>query len=446
MAVCGNPNDNVYGGRQYYPIVEHQPSYLETTDAAEYTLHHEGQQNRAAAATVRYKPAVEDQWKGNQDCFRVVRSSKFIEIPCTRNEYRKQKIRVAKQVSDQIPRRVEYTDYEIRERQEPYSVKRFETAYRDEDREYTVQVPKTVTRMVKVKKKVPKTVYVDIVVEEPLKETIMVPEVRTHSVRVPYQKEVVDKKYRTVKESVPVTKYRTEFDTVAKTVYKDEWRTEVVPVTKLIHKELPVYNVVRNEDCDDCSQVDAYPVTYNHEMETYPTHVETRTESTPGYQIVSQHEPHPVNSLHIVEEQAPSPHTLPTDNVEEGKPVQETQVSQHIPAKEPTPVMNNPEHSPGANVSEPQDEQKVEKSDQKWLETQYSAPVEYDTNNDGVLDAQEREEARADGNLNVDRIAVVQNPKDGTGVVEEEIYSKPQRSVRRRRKKSGKRRRRRTRR
>merc|ERR1711879_698372 len=119
----------------------------------------------------------------------------------TRNEYQKYKVKVPKQMTKQVPRRVEYTDYEIRERQEPYVVKRFETAYRDEDQQYTVQVPKTVTQMVKVKKKVPRTVFVEIVVEEPRQVTIMTAETRTRRVKVPYQKEVVEQKYRTVKES-----------------------------------------------------------------------------------------------------------------------------------------------------------------------------------------------------------------------------------------------------
>jgi len=438
MAAYGNPNENESEGKQSYPITQPQPqpTHLQATEAGEHSLHNEGQPNGAAASNIGYKPAIEEPYVENQDCFRVVRSSKFVEIPCTRNEYRKHKVRVAKQVSDQVPKRVEYTDYEIRERQEPYSVKRFETAYREEDQEYTVQVPKTVTRMVKVKKKVPKTVYVDIVVEEPREETIMVPETRKRSVKVPYQKEVVDQKYRTVKESVPVTKYRTEYDTVAKTVYEDEWRTKVVPVTKLIQRELPVYNVVRNEDCNDCTQVDAYPVTYEHEVETYPPYVEAHPEPMPSY-----YEP-PVNNAQIVEESAPAPVILPTSNVDVA------QVPENIPVKELTPVMNNPEYSPDANVSEPQDEQKVAKCDQKWLETQYSAPAEYDTNNDGILDAHEREVARADGNLNVERIAVVQNPKDGRPVVEEELYSQPQpqpqRLVRKRRRKknTGRRRRR----
>merc|ERR1712060_939869 len=100
----------------------------------------------------------------------------------------------------------------------------------------------------------------------------MVTETRNRRVKVPYQKEVIDQKYRTVKERVPVT--------------------------RVVHKEIPVYNVVRNEDCADCVQYDTYPTsghyveapvqalpesTYEDRMEpnveTYPPYVETRPES-----------------------------------------------------------------------------------------------------------------------------------------------------------------------
>jgi len=450
MAGRSNPNENESGRQQYYPIAVSQSSPPRTIDASEDAPQHEGQKDGAVAANIGYEPAAEEPEGGNQDCFRVVRSSKFLEIPCTINEYRKQKVRVAKQVSDQVPRRVEYTEYETRERQEPYTVKRFETAYREEDQEYTVQVPKKVKRMVKVNKKIPKTVYVDVLVEEPRFETIMIPETRNRRVKVPYQKEVVDQKYRTIKESVPVIKYRTEYDTVSKTVYEDEWRTRVVPVTKLVKKELPVYNVVRNEDCDDCTQVDGYPLSYvdieapvqvppgttsqenkKPSIDTYPPYVETHPEPTPTYQIVQ-----PVTIPDKVDECAPAPENPPVYYPKEAKPDQVTQAPEYIPVKEPTPVTNVAECARDSNV-----EQKVD----KWVEMQYSAPAQYDKNHDGVLDAQEREVAKAEGDLHLDRIAVVENTKDGSGVVVEEAsFTQPQRQGRRRKKKKvGQRRRRR---
>jgi len=451
MAACKDPNENRYGSQQYNPIQESHSGYQQNMIVGEPAIQHEGQENGAEAANSEYKPALEDPYEENNDCFRVVRSSKRMEIPCTRNEYQKYKVKVSRQVHEQVPRRVEYTDYEIREREEPYSVKRFETAYRDEDQQYTVQVPKKVTKMVKVTKRVPRTVYVNIVVEEPREETIMVSETRNRRVKVPYQKEVVDQKYRTVKESIPVTKFRTEYDTVAKTVYEDAWRTKVVPVTKLIHKEIPVYNVVRNENCRDCVQVDAYQTNYEHVeqpvevlpestynakqyVETYAPYIETHPEPTPIYQVAPQYEPQPVTNTHLMQDHGPAAATQPSPDVE--------QAPEYTPVKNPAPVMDNPEAAMVANASEPHEEQKVE----KWVETQYSAPAEYDANNDGVLDAQEREVARKDGKLHVDRIAVVQNSQEGDAVVEELVSQPPRQNRRRKKNKSGGRRKRRSRR
>jgi len=153
-----------------------------------------------------FSSKITDSAVDDYDCFRIVRSSKYMEIPCTRNEYKRYKVKVPREVTKSVPRRVQYTDYEIKSVLEPYAVKRVETAYRDQNQQYTIQVPKKVTKMVKVTKKVPKTVYVDVVSEEPHEETVMVPETRTRLIKVPYQREVVDQKYRSVQKSIPVTK------------------------------------------------------------------------------------------------------------------------------------------------------------------------------------------------------------------------------------------------
>jgi len=437
MAVCNDPNENQ--SRKYYPVGESQPGTQENL-VGESALKHEGQEIGAEAASIGYQPAVEEPYGGNNDCFKVVRSTKRLEIPCTRNEYQNYKVRVPKEMTRQVPRRVEYTDYEVRERQEPYIVKRFETAYREEDQQYTVQVPKTVTKMVKVKKKVPKTVYVEVVVDEPREVTIMTPETRKRRVKVPYQKEVVEEKYRTVKESIPVRKFRTEYDTVTNTVYVDEMRTKMVPVTKLVHKDIPVYNVVRNEDCADCVQVDAYPASYDNVepkmqsvsesdykenvepyVETYPRYVETRPEPALTYQVAEQYEPQPVINAQVIEDREPAP----------VEPVQVMQDSAYVAEREPTPtpVVETPEPTRLTIASEPHGEQKVE----KYSVTQYSAPAEYDTNKDGVLDAQEREVARTDGNLHVDQNVVVENQKELGTVVEALSQPRSQNKVKRRR-------------
>jgi len=500
MAGCNDPNENQSGNPQYYSVADPQSSSQENI-GGEHAFTYEGQGIGENAANSGYKPAAEGQY-GENDCFKVVRSTKQIDIPCTRNEYQRYKVKVPKQVAQQVPRRVEYMDYETRERQEPYFVKRFETAYRDEDQQYTVQVPKTVTRMMKVTRKMPKTVYVDVVVEEPREVTIMAPETRKRSVRVPYQKEVVEQKYRTVKENVPVTKFRTEYDTVTKTVYEDEWQTKAVPVTKMVRKELPVYDIVRNENCADCVQIDAYPASYDQVqptvqmlpesslsyeetmkpyVENYPRLMETHPEPVPTYQVAEQYEPQPVINAQVIEDHDLTPanqrssyaepvqvmqdsayvtpanqrssHAEPVQVMQDSayvptpanqrssyaEPVQVMQDSAYVPViMEPAPVMKTAEPAQDANATKPHDEQKVE----KYSVTQYSAPAEYDTNEDGVLDAQERGVAQADGNLHVERSVVVENQKELGAAVQE--FSKPQSEIRvTRKKKSGGRRRKR---
>jgi len=48
------------------------------------------------------------------DCVQVVRDKKTVKVPCTRNTYEKYTVQVPRQVTEQIPRTVTYTDYESR--------------------------------------------------------------------------------------------------------------------------------------------------------------------------------------------------------------------------------------------------------------------------------------------------------------------------------------------
>jgi len=235
-----------------------------------------------------------------------------------------------------------------------------------------------------------------------------------------------------------VRKFRTEYDTVTNTVYVDEMRTKKVPVTKLVRKDIPVYNVVPNEDCEDCVQVDAYPASYdrvestpqvlpystfneieNPYVQTYPRYIETRPEPALTYQVAEQYEPQSVINAQVIEDHEPVP----------VEPVQVMQDSAYVAEREPTPVVETPEPTRLTNASEPHDEQKGE----RYSVTQYSAPAQYDTNKDGVLDAQEREVARTDGNLHVDQNVVVENQKELGTVVEALSQPRSQNKVKRRR-------------
>merc|ERR1719193_312806 len=73
-------------------------------------------------------------------------------------------------------------------------------------------------------------------------KTVM--ETRERQVPVPYFVNVPEIKYRTVTEQIPVKKSKVEMDNVVKTVYDTQTRTRCVPETKIVTKQIPVYNVV----------------------------------------------------------------------------------------------------------------------------------------------------------------------------------------------------------
>jgi len=152
------------------------------------------------------------------DCVQVVRDMKTVQVPCTRNTYKKYTVKVPRQVTEQVPRTVAYTDYESRQKQVPYTVNRSEKRIRMQTEKYQVPVTKYV------------------------RKTVM--ETKERQVPVPYYVNVPETKYRTVTEQVPVQKTKVEVDKVVKTVYDTQVRTRCVPETKMVTKQIPVYNVV----------------------------------------------------------------------------------------------------------------------------------------------------------------------------------------------------------
>jgi len=152
------------------------------------------------------------------DCVQVVRDTKTVQVPCTRNTYQKYTVNVPRQVTEQVPRTVTYTDYESRPKQVPYTVNRSEKRIRMQTETYQVPVTKY------------------------YKKVVM--ETRERQVPVPYFVNVPETKYRTVTEQIPVQKSKVEMDQRVRTVYDTQTRTRCVPETKIVTKQIPVYNVV----------------------------------------------------------------------------------------------------------------------------------------------------------------------------------------------------------
>jgi len=207
--------------------------------------------------------------ESSDSCVQVVKRFETVQVPCTRNKCKQYTVKIPRQVSEQVPRTVNYTDYESRSKQVPYTVNRSEKRTRMETQKYTVPVPVTKTRMVSVTKKVPKTIYVDVTEQIPQQYTTMTMQTKERQVPVPYYVNVPETKYRTVTEQIPVPKTKVEMETVTKTVYDTQVRTRCVPETKIVNKKIPVYNVVARPappcppgaDCgsnivDDFSRID----------------------------------------------------------------------------------------------------------------------------------------------------------------------------------------------
>jgi len=185
-----------------------------------------------------------DQNENCDDCVQVVRNTKTVQVPCTVNRYKQYTVKVPRQVSEQVPRTVQYTDFESRQKQVPYTDYRSERRTRMETQKYQVPVTTTHTKMVPITKKVPKTVYVDITTQVPKSYTKTTMQTKERQVPVPYYVNVPETKYRTVTEQVPVQKSKVQMDTVTKTVYDTQVRRRCVPETKIVTKQIPVYNVV----------------------------------------------------------------------------------------------------------------------------------------------------------------------------------------------------------
>jgi len=154
----------------------------------------------------------------NNDCVHVVREMRTATVPCTRNVYQKYTVKVPRQVKEQVPRNVTYTDYETVSKQVPVEINKSERRVRMETQKY--QVP--VTRY--------------------YKKTVM--ETRERQVPVPYIVNHSEAQYRTVKEQVPVQRSKVQMEDVVKTVYDIETRTRCVPETKMVEVQIPVYKVV----------------------------------------------------------------------------------------------------------------------------------------------------------------------------------------------------------
>jgi len=81
--------------------------------------------------------------EADDSCVPVVRNVKTVQVLCTKNTYKQYILKVPRHVSEQVPRTVNYTDYETLSKQVPYTVNRSDRRTRMATQKYTVSVPIT---------------------------------------------------------------------------------------------------------------------------------------------------------------------------------------------------------------------------------------------------------------------------------------------------------------
>jgi len=180
----------------------------------------------------------------SNDCYDIVRSTKTVTLPCTRNVVEQVTVNVPQQKEYTVNRNVPYTDYEERVRKVPYSYTENETVTRNVPVCQKVPIKKTFNYNERVVVKVPKVVWVNTVKCIP-KKTVRTCYVNKRSY-VPKQvtQPVTKTGWKDVKERVPVTRYRTVTEKKSKTELVPEKRYRCKTQTKMVTKSIPTYQIV----------------------------------------------------------------------------------------------------------------------------------------------------------------------------------------------------------
>jgi len=181
----------------------------------------------------------------NNDCFDIVKTSKTVTVPCHRNVREAYTVEVPRRKAITVNKQVPYTDYESREKKVPYEYVDRQTVVKNVPVCRVFPIVKNVCTNVPtkrgllggyrsngcVRKKCPRTVYV--------KKKCCQPRQFCQSVR--------KTGWRTEKKTVPVTKVRNVTEIQYKTEKVPVVRYRNRPVTKMVTKTVPVFNVVKKQ-------------------------------------------------------------------------------------------------------------------------------------------------------------------------------------------------------
>merc|ERR1719336_689559 len=214
------------------------------------------------------------------------------------------------------------------------------------------------TRMVSVTKKVPKTIYVDVTTQEPQEYTVVEQEPRSRFVQIPYTVDVPETRTKIVNTKCPVEKIKVEYDNVTRTIYDTQIKTECRPVTKLITKQVPVYE--------------------------YRPVMPSCNQPPPPVKPILPPPPPPEEKLVVkTEYSAPKKYDANNDGV-----LDEEERAEAKEAGELTVIKRQVVDEVGADADEVNEEQVT-----------YEAPKKFDANNDGILQENEARVAAAAGQL-----------------------------------------------
>merc|ERR1719273_1060698 len=141
-----------------------------------------------------------------EDCVKVVKTMKQVRVPCHRNEYKQYTVKVPKCITETVPQTINYTAMENRQQTVKVQEFRKEKRMKYVNQKITVPDVKCVTKMVKITKKVPKTIYVNMTTEEPRQNIVHGTKTIHKTIRIPYEASVPITSYKTINYNVPVQK------------------------------------------------------------------------------------------------------------------------------------------------------------------------------------------------------------------------------------------------
>jgi len=184
------------------------------------------------------------QKESSDDCVEISKHSETDQVKCIRNTDKQYTVKVPCEVTEKVPRTVQYTDIEGRQKQVPYIDYRLERSTHKETQKYQVPIATTHTKIIPARENAPKTVYINITTQVPRSYRRTMMQTREIQGPVPCYVNAPETRFWTVTEQVPVQKGMVYMDSVVNTVYDTQVRTRLVPETQIVTKQIPVKNVV----------------------------------------------------------------------------------------------------------------------------------------------------------------------------------------------------------